>query len=405
MTRVGLNKKTIDQVPLDDQTVLVRADYNVPLTTDGQIADDYRMRMSLPTLKSLVGRGCRVVVCAHLGRPDGKAEAKYSLEPVAHHLVELLDQPVKFVSDCVGDKAAQASRRLKKGEVLLLENLRFHPGEESNDRNFARDLAKASRARYFVQDGFGVVHRAHASTAAITEFLPSVAGKLLEKEVNTITKAMEQPKRPLVAVLGGAKISDKIGLVERFVKIADKVVIGGAMANTFLADKGVDIGASLSEDGLSDVIEAVYRATGGKTDKLILPIDVGVGKSTDQDEPRRDADLDQIAADDKILDIGPKTIEKVAEVIDSAKTVIWNGTLGYAELNQFAHGSARTALELAKRKGGLESIVGGGDTADFVINWDADHGGSFSHVSTGGGASLELMSGQKLPGVEALLDD
>ncbi|HET8690464.1 MAG TPA: phosphoglycerate kinase [Candidatus Saccharimonadales bacterium] len=404
MTRVGLNKQTIAQVPLDDQTVLVRADYNVPLTPEGQIADDYRMRMSLSTLRSLIGRGCRIVVCAHLGRPDGKVDAKYSLEPVAHHLVELLGQPVKFVSDCIGDKAAQASRRLKKGEVLLLENLRFHPGEEANDRSFAKELAKASRARYFVQDGFGVVHRPHASTVAITEFLPSVAGKLLEREVVTITSAMEKPERPLVAVLGGAKISDKIGLVERFVKIADKVVIGGAMANTFLKHDGIDVGSSLSEDNLDDVIERIYQAT-PQTDKLLMPEDVAVGKSTEQDEPRRDIGLDQVSADDKILDVGPKTIEKIAGVIDSAKTVVWNGTLGYAELNQFAHGSARTALELARRKGQLESIVGGGDTADFVINWDSGRGASFSHVSTGGGASLELMAGQKLPGVEALLDD
>ncbi|HET6622869.1 MAG TPA: phosphoglycerate kinase [Candidatus Saccharimonadales bacterium] len=405
MSRVGLNKKTIVQVPLDGQTVLVRADYNVPLDSKGQIADDYRMQMSLPTLKNLLSRGCRVVICAHLGRPDGKPNSTYSLEPVAHHLVELLGQPVKFVSDCVGDKAMQASRRLKKGEVLLLENLRFHPEEEANDRQFAKSLAKASRASYFVQDGFGVVHRAHASTSAITEFLPSVAGKLLEKEVTTITRAMEKPERPLVAVLGGAKISDKIGLVERFVKIADRVVIGGAMANTFLTDKGVDIGASLSETDLQDVIRLIYKAAGDQTDKLILPEDVAVGKTTDQAEPRREVELDQIAADDKILDIGPKTIEKVAAAVDTAKTVVWNGTLGYAELDQFAHGSARTALELARRRGQVESIIGGGDTADFVINWDANHGASFSHVSTGGGASLELMAGQKLPGVEALLDD
>lgn len=405
MNRVGFNKKTMDQVPLDGQTVLLRADYNVPLTADGEIADDYRMQMSLPTLTSLISRGCRVVVCAHLGRPDGKVDPRYSMEPIAHHLVELLGQPVKFVSDCIGDKAAQASRRLKKGEVLLLENLRFHPEEEANDRNFAKELAKASRARYFIQDGFGVVHRAHASTAAITEFLPAVAGKLLEKEVVTITTVMENPQRPLVAVLGGAKISDKIGLVERFVKIADRVIIGGAMANTFLKHDGIKVGASLVEDGLTEVIQRIYQAAGDSSDKLLLPRDVAVGKSTNTDEPRREVALDQVAADDKILDIGPATIEAVTETIDSAKTVVWNGTLGFAELNQFAHGSARTALELARRKGQVESIVGGGDTADFVINWDAAHGGSFSHVSTGGGASLELMAGQKLPGVEALLDD
>ncbi len=403
MKTVGLNKKTINDVPLDGETVLLRADYNVPLGPDGQIADDYRMRMSLPTLHNLIDRGCKIVVCAHLGRPKGEVKEEFSLEPVAKHLVDLLEQPVKFVSDCIGDRPYQAANRLKPGEVLLLENLRFHSGEEANDPDFAKALAKASRARYFIQDGFGVVHRAHASTDAITHFLPSVAGLLLKKEIDTISITMENPARPLVAIMGGAKISDKIKVVKRFVELADQVVIGGAMANTFLAEKGINIGASLSETGLEDTIRQVYAAAEGQSDKLLLPLDVAVGKSTDQDEPRRDIELNEVAADDKILDIGPKTIDRMTEVIAGAKTVVWNGTLGFAELDQFAHGSARAALELAKRPD-IESIIGGGDTADFVLKGDAKHGGSFSHVSTGGGASLDLMAGEKLPGVEALLD-
>lgn len=398
--RVGFEKKTLRDVPLDGQVVLVRADYNVPLTADGAIDDDYRIRMSLPTIRALMERGCKVVVCAHLGRPDGKFDEKYSLAPVAQRLGELMDCRVTLAGDCVGDKAAVATRRQRPGEIILLENLRFHEEEEANDAAFAREIARASRARYFVQDGFGVVHRAHASTSAITEWLPSVSGLLLEREYLTITRAMRTPEHPLTAIVGGAKIADKIDVIEAFAKIADKIVIGGAMANTFLKYQGKPVGASLVEDGLDDIVQRALEAGGAK---LVLPRDVAVAREVTPDAERRDISLDDVRADDHILDVGAETIESVSRLITTSRTVVWNGTLGMAELPNFAHGSARVALALATNPG-ITSVIGGGDTADFALKWDGRGGESFTHVSTGGGASLELMSGKELPGVLALLD-
>lgn len=404
------NKKTVKNLPLDGVAVMLRADYNVPLKADGTIADDYRIRQSLPTLRYLRERRCTVVICAHLGRPDGKVDAKSSLEPVAARLAELLEVPVIFVPACTGDQVKLAVRQAKPGSVLLLENLRFHPEEEANDPYFARQLAAGSGARYFIQDGFGVVHRAHASTDAITRFLPSVAGLLLEKEVTTITTAMRSPVRPLVAILGGAKIGDKIGVIERFVDIADTIVIGGAMANTFLAFGHKPIGKSKAEFGLEATIQAIYdraRAKigphGDMDNFIVLPSDVAVGKAVEAAAERRNTGVWDVTTDDIILDIGQDSIERAAEAVGRAKTVIWNGTLGYAELEQFSYGSARIALELAQRPS-ITSIIGGGDTADFVLGWDARAGGSFSHVSTGGGASLELMADRPMPGIDSLLD-
>lgn len=407
---VKFKKKTVRDLPLDGTTVLVRADYNVPLKDDGTIADDYRIRQSLPTLRYLRTRNCRIVICAHLGRPDGRVNKALSLEPVAAHLGELLGSPVTFVPATVGDQVKQAVKKAKAGEVVLLENLRFHTEEEADSPEFARQLAKDSSARFFIQDGFGVVHRAHASTHAITQYLPSAAGFLLETEVVTIQSAMQAPQRPLVAVMGGAKISDKIGVIERLVDIADQVIIGGAMANTFLHFGHKPVGRSKFEDGLNDTIQAIYdraRAKigpdGDMDNFLVLPEDVAVGTSIDREAKRRDVGVWEVGAEDIILDIGLKSIERAAGAVCGAKTVIWNGTLGYAELEQFSYGSARVALELAQRKDTV-SIIGGGDTADFVLHWDALAGGSFSHVSTGGGASLELMAGQPMPGIDALLD-
>lgn len=399
-------KKTVKDVPIDGTTVLLRADYNVPLTNDGKIADDFRMTSSLPTLRYLIERKCKVVVVAHLGRPDGKVNKAESLEPVAEHLKKLLGQPVHFVPESIGDQVKQASKRLRPGEVLLCENLRFHAGEEANDSAFAEALAKDSGATYFVQDGFGVVHRAHASTDAITQFLPSVAGLLLEKEYSTITGVMESPKRPMVAVLGGAKISDKIGVIERFVALSDRVLVGGAMANTFLKYHKHPIGKSLHEDGLDSVIDKIYSAVSKKEeseDFVMLPRDVAVATSLEDPGRRTVVSIDDVADDEHILDIGPDTTYQFTEAISEAATVVWNGTLGYAELQQFSHGSARVALALAKRPE-MTSVIGGGDTADFVLKWDSKNGESFTHVSTGGGASLELMAGARMPGIDALLD-
>ena len=401
-------KKSFRDVPLDGRTVLVRVDYNVPLDDDGRITDDFRIRASLPTIRQLIKRQAKIVLIAHLGRPDGKPNTKESLEPVAHRLMELLHRPIKFVDDCIGDKVVQASKYLHRGDILLLENLRFHAEEEENDREFARALAKNSGAEYFVQDGFGVVHRAHASTEAITHFLPSVAGLLVEKEYRMITAAMDDPKRPLTAILGGAKISDKIAVIEKFVVLADHIIIGGAMANTFLKFRGFPIGASKTEDGLDEVVGRIYEAASQKTEDvdsfIQLPADVAVAKQISETTERRVIDVTSVAADDIILDIGTETIERACSAVARSKTVIWNGTMGMAELPNFAHGSARIALAMAEKKDEIMSVVGGGDTADFVMHWDGHDGASFDHVSTGGGASIELMAGEKLPGIESLMD-
>ncbi len=404
---MSFTKRTITQVPLQGKTVLVRADYNVPLNKKGDISDDLRIRANIPTLRYLLKKNAKVVVMSHLGRPKGR-DASLSLEKIAARLEELVGTSVTFVDDCIGDKVTQAVKKAKKGEIILLENLRFYLEEEANDVAFARKIAKATGARYFVQDGFGVVHRAHASTDAITQFIPSVAGLLLEKEYKTITKAMERPARPLVAIVGGAKVSDKIGVIERFVETADSIVIGGAMANTFLKYKGHHMGSSIVEDDQHAVLDEIYLTAHEKLDGSIedfiqLPTDVSVAKAISPDELRRNVKLGNLNKDDIALDIGDESIERVVETIKGAKTVIWNGTLGYAELPEFAHGSARAALAIATTPG-IISIIGGGDTADYVLKWDGNDGKSFTHVSTGGGASLELMAGKKLPGVESLLD-
>lgn len=399
-------KKTIRDVPLEGTTVLLRADYNVPLRSDGSIHDDFRIRASLPTIRRLLKDGCKVVVIAHLGRPEGR-DASLSLEPAAQRLAELLGEPVRFVDQTIGDKVKMAIKRAPKRSVIVLENLRFHCEEEANDEAFAKKMASDTGAKYFVQDGFGVVHRDHASTAAITLFIPSVAGLLLEKEYVSIVGAMNHPKRPLVAVMGGAKVSDKIHVVDELVDKADRLLIGGAMANTFLAARGHDVGASKHETDQLETVAEIYRAVDEKVGKrsedkfLELPTDVAVAKHINHPEGFTIKPLDDVEADDLILDIGPQTTARYVEAIEEAGTVIWNGTLGYAELAAFATGSAAVAEAMAH---GSESIIGGGDTADFAIHWDKKKGDSFSHVSTGGGASLELMAGEKLPGIEHLLD-
>lgn len=401
-------KLTIRDIPIENHTVLVRADYNVPLNDKGEISDDLRIRASLPTLKYLLDHHCKIIIISHLGRPKGK-QAKYSLEPVAERLAKLLKRDVRFVPDTIGDRVYQAVKHAPGTSITMLENLRFYAEEEADDFDFAAKIAKSTGARYFVQDGFGVVHRAHASTHAITMYIPGVAGLLLEKEYKTITEAMDSPKRPFVAVMGGAKVSDKIEVIERFVQIADKIIIGGAMANTFLAHKGISVGASKVEADQKTVLNHIYTKArekvgeGHEDDFIILPTDVAVADKIEPSAKRRVVALPDITSDDIVLDIGDKTIERVVDAIKPARTVIWNGTLGYAEIPAFAHGSARLALALASQPK-TTSIIGGGDTADFVIKWDGNDGASFTHVSTGGGASLELMAGEHLPGVESLLD-
>jgi len=406
---VGFFKQTVRDLPLHHgkhYRILIRVDYNVPLK-DGKVSDDLRIRAGLPTLQYLLEHGCSLVLISHLGRPDGH-DLACSLEPAADRLSELLGQKVLFVDDTVGDAAFQAVKKAPAGSVVVLQNLRFDTREEENDMDYAKAIARVAQADFFVQDGFGVVHRAHSSTEAMTHLLPSAAGLLLEKEYTTITEAMENPARPFVAVLGGAKVSDKIKVVERFVKMADTVLIGGAMANTFLDYKGYSVGASKVEEGQKETLDGIYKAaqekSGGDVDSfVVLPSDVAVAPSVDPSEKRTNKDVKDIQPADMALDIGDNSIEHFTSIIAKAGTVIWNGPVGMSDLREFAHGSARIALTLATHPN-ITSIVGGGDTADFVLKWDAKEGGSFTHVSTGGGASLDLMAGNKLPGVESLLD-
>ncbi len=400
-------KRSMRKAPLKNKTVLLRVDYNVPFE-DSKIADDFRIRASLDTVQRLLRDHCKVVIISHLGRPEGEKRVEFSLEPVAQRLAELLDEPVRFVDDCIGQKVKMAVKRAPGRSVVVLENLRFHPEEESNDRDFAAKMARDSGAQYFVQDGFGVVHRAHASTEAITHFLPSVAGLLLEREWLAIESAIAHPSRPLLAILGGAKVSDKIQVINRLVSVADQIVMGGAMANTFLAENGTQLGKSKYEDGQGEIIRDIYDKVRRKVSEkyqnnfLILPSDLAVGSSV-EDGDRRNVALDKVGAEDIALDIGEESIERLEHAIEKASTIIWNGTLGMAENPAFALGSERAARALAGQPSKI-SVIGGGDTADFVLHWDENRGKSFTHVSTGGGASLDLMSGKELPGIEALLD-
>jgi phosphoglycerate kinase len=398
------NKKTVRDIEVHGKRILLRADFNVPLNkADNSISSDYRITQTIPTIKYLIDRRCEVVIVSHLGRPDGKIDPKLSLEQVAKRLEQLLEMPVKFVSDCVTDVTSQALKKLKPGSLTVLENVRFHPEEEENDPEFAKKLVRAIKPDYVVHDEFGVIHRAHASTEGISHLVPSVAGLLLEKEITTLLSAVENPARPLVTVLGGAKISDKLPLVERFLDSADKVLIGGAMANNFIKSEGHNVGKSLIDDEGEAQVQAVV--TKAKQDQLILPTDVAVSNQISADSERRDCGLDEVGNDGIILDLGYETMRSYITHIKSASTVIWNGNLGMTELPKFAQGSEMLAETLSSMSDSTETIIGGGDTADFVLDWLAKHpGGRFSHISTGGGASLELLSGKKLPGVEALLD-
>ncbi|MDR0957439.1 MAG: phosphoglycerate kinase [Candidatus Nomurabacteria bacterium] len=403
--------KTVRDVDVRDKQILLRTDYNLPLDEDGAIADDFRVEASLPTIKYLIENGAKIVIISHLGRPKGEFNKKYSLKQVAEDLAKKLGQPVKFVDDCVGDVVSEATGNMASGEVILLENLRFYAGEEKNDEKFAEDLAKSSHAEIFVQDGFGVVHRAHASTSAITKFLPSVAGLLLEREYSEIKSATDDPNRPLTAVMGGAKISDKIPLIEKFIDIADNIVVGGAMANNFLKFMGYNVASSLVEPDIDETVKNILDKARTKfgddfEQKFQIPVDVAISEDGDMYGKRVEVvngELDEIKSESKILDLGGETIERMVSLIEKSGTVIWNGTVGYAENPEFAHGSARIAMALASNPH-ITSVIGGGDTADFARNWDSLNGGSFTHVSTGGGASLELMAGDVLPGIAALME-
>lgn len=387
-------KKTIRNVQVKDKKVLVRVDFNVPLK-EGRVSDDTRIQGALPTLRYLLEQGAAVVLMSHLGRPKGKVVPELSLRPVAEHLSQLLGQPVAFAPDCVGPEAQQAKAALKPGEVLLLENTRFHPEEKKNDPDFARQLAAG--CDLFVNDAFGSAHRAHASTVGVAQYLPAVAGFLMEKELRYLGQALESPARPFVAILGGAKISDKIGVVRNLLGKADRVLIGGGMANTFLAALGYAMGDSLVEQ---EAIETAKALLQDGSDKLLLPVDLVIADAFAPDAQRRVVPVGDIPAGWRALDIGPDTVDAFAEVIREARTVVWNGPMGVFEMAPFAQGTFGIARAVAESD--AVSIVGGGDSVAAVKQSGlADR---ITHLSTGGGASLEMLEGKVLPGVAALLD-
>lgn len=422
------HKQTIEDVDIEGKTVLLRADYNVPLK-DGLITDDYRIQKSLPTVQYLLEKNCKVVICSHLGRPEGPEDKSCSLAVVGKRLGELLGKQVQFETDCVSDEAKEKARNLDNGEILLLENLRFYKQEEENDDEFGRRLAEGFDM--FVQDGFGVVHRAHASTEAVTRHIHSVAGLLVAQEVTAINSAMENPERPLMALIGGAKISDKIELLRRFIDIADIVAVGGAMANTFLLANGHEIGKSLAEPDdvplAREIIEKAREKAKESNFVFYLPQDGVVAESTEpgvktrivdwgthaiadiENYPKRPPhDAGIVKENERILDIGPFSGAFIAGSMQLAKTVVWNGAMGVTEVagiqnavGPFSHGTQLITEAMLGQFGNRpKSIVGGGDTVGYIE--DKKLVDLFDHVSTGGGASMELMSGKTLPGVEAL---
>ena len=429
---MGFTKQTINDINIQGKIVLVRADYNVPLSGD-TVSSDYRITKSIPTLEALQEKGCKIVIISHLGRPKSPDDVEFSLKPVAKRLSKLIKKDVTFVNECVGDSVKKAVSSMKQSDVVLLENLRFHPEEKKNDAEFAKSIVESTGAEVFVQDAFGVVHRAHASTDAITKLLPSVSGLLLEREVDTITTVMKKPERPLMAIIGGAKISDKIDIIHEFIKTADIVAIGGAMANTFLKAQDVEVGESLVDDDELDTAREVIQQAldeAGKRDFVFyLPQDGVVSTTIDGKSSTRIVDWDAhviasiesyprrprkesgvVDKDEQILDIGPFSGAFISGAMQMVDTVVWSGTMGVSEVNgpigevgPFAHGTELIIDSLVGRFGHRPfSVLGGGDTTAYV-----DQRGvidMFNHVSTGGGASLELMAGKDLPGVSALID-
>ncbi len=389
------HKKTIRDLDVRHRRILVRVDFNVPLR-DGRVVDDQRIRAALPTLQYLLDQEAVLFLVSHLGRPKGRRVPELSLVPVAPVLQHLLGREVTFIPDCIGPQVEQAAQQARPGQVFLLENVRFYPGETRNDPDFARALAQP--AELFVNDAFGTAHRAHASTVGVTRYLPSVAGFLLEQEVRVLTQALEAPRPPLVALLGGAKISDKIRLVENLARRAQTLLIGGGMANTFLAAQGRDLGDSLVE---TQALDEARRLLERYQDRLRLPQDLLIAPEMSPQAPTRVVAVEEgVPAGWKAVDIGPKTVEAFGQVVREAGTVIWNGPMGVFEIEPFARGTFALAWILAESP--AQSIIGGGDTAAAVQA--AGVTDRMTHVSTGGGATLHLLAGEPLPAVEALLD-
>ncbi len=391
-------KKTIRDLDVAGKRVFVRVDFNVPVNKSGVITDDTRIQAVLPTIRNLRERGARVILASHFGRPKGKVVEDMRLQPVADRLRELLGSSVKYVSDCIGEEAQEAAATLDDGDVLLLENLRFHPGEEKNDSAFSEQLA--SLADVYVNDAFGTAHRAHASTEGITHHLPSVAGLLMEKELTSLGGLLVSPKHPFACVFGGAKVSDKIGIIRNMLQRVDLVLVGGGLAATFLKARGLDIGQSLVEDEMIDECQDIMRESERSGVPLILPIDLLVAEEAKAGTRARVVQVTGVPADHMIVDIGPKTIEYFFGKLEFCRTVLWNGPMGIYEIPQFSLGTRCLINYLA----GLDaaSVIGGGSSVDAVQEMGV--GELVTHVSTGGGATLELLEKGTLPGVEALND-
>jgi phosphoglycerate kinase len=389
-----MNKKTVRDIDVKGKRALIRVDFNVPLK-GGEITDDTRIQAALPTLQYLLDHGASLVLMSHLGRPKGQVDPQFSLKPVAVRLGELLGKKVKMAPDCVGPEVEAMAAALKPGDVLLLENTRFHKGEEKNDLALAEQLSKLGDV--FVNDAFGAAHRAHASTEGVTHYLPSVAGLLMEKEIEFLGTAIQDPKRPYVAIIGGAKISDKIGVIRNLLQKVDWLLIGGGMANTFFAAKGYEMGDSLVEPESLDVAKELMGVGQGK---LVLPVDGVVADAFSADAKHEVVPVDQIKPGWRMLDIGPKTVELFGTKIAAAKTVVWNGPMGVFEFAPFAQGTTAVAQMLADS--GAITVIGGGDSIAAIQQ--AGLADKMSHISTGGGASLEMLEGKVLPGLAALND-
>ena len=396
---MNYNKKSVLDAAVSGKKVLLRCDFNVPQNKEtGEITSDKRIKAALPTIKYLLDNGAAVIACSHLGKPKGEWKPKLSLAPVAEHLSKLLDRPVIFANDIIGEDAKAKAAALKPGEIMLLQNLRYDIREEKNDPEFAKELA--SLADIYVSDAFGTVHRAHASTAGVAAYLPAYAGLLVLKELSVMGKALEEPARPFVAVLGGAKVSDKIGVINNLLSKADTIIIGGGMAYTFIKAMGYGIGKSLLEEDKLDYARSMIEKAKEKNVKLLLPVDTAVGSEFAPDCERKVVKVSEIPADWMGMDIGPETIKLFSDAVKSAATVVWNGPMGVFEFDAFAQGTEAMAKALAES--GAVTIVGGGDSAAAVEK--LGYADKMTHISTGGGASLEFLEGLELPGVACLMN-
>jgi phosphoglycerate kinase len=395
-----MNPLTIDDIVLKGKRVLLRVDFNVPMTPEMKVADDKRIIESLPTIRKILSTGASLIIMSHLGRPKGRPDPEYSLKPVAEYLATLLNRPVLFARDCVGPEAHAMVAALKPGEILMLENLRYHPEEEANDPAFSKELA--SYGDVYVNDAFGTAHRAHASTVGVTQFLrPSVAGYLMKKEVEYLSKAVQNPERPYVAILGGAKISGKIDVIQNLMPKIDALVIGGGMAFTFFRAQGLEIGDSIVEEEKLELAKSLLAEMRTQKKRFILPVDCVIADRFENDANRKLVPVSRIPPGWRGLDIGPETVKIINMEVRRAKMIVWNGPMGVFEMPNFANGTMEVARLLAEAtKAGAKTIVGGGDSAAAVAK--AGFETQISHVSTGGGASLEFLEGRELPGLTAL---